>query len=108
MNAESTSVQQYRRAVPGKYRRLTLVEAPRGQTKIVLHVEALRKHYGAMEAVAGVIFDLRGGEIFGLLGHNGAGKTTLLSMLATLGVHRAAMPSFWAIVFVLNGEPSVI
>jgi hypothetical protein len=54
VNAESTSVQQNRRAVPGKYRRLTLVEAPRGQTKIVLHVEALRKHYGAMEAVAGV------------------------------------------------------
>jgi ABC-2 type transport system ATP-binding protein len=84
MNAESTSVQQNRRAVPGKYRRLTLVEAPRGQTKIVLRVEALRKHYGAMEAVAGVSFDLRGGEIFGLLGHNGAGKTTLISMLATL------------------------
>jgi ABC-2 type transport system ATP-binding protein len=84
MNAESTSVQQNRRAVPGKYRRLTLVEAPRGQTKIVLRVEALRKHYGAMEAVAGVSFDLRRGEIFGLLGHNGAGKTTLISMLATL------------------------
>jgi ABC-2 type transport system ATP-binding protein len=84
MNAESTSVQQNRRAVPGKYRRLTLVEAPRGQTKIVLRVEALRKQYGAMEAVAGVSFDLRRGEIFGLLGHNGAGKTTLISMLATL------------------------
>jgi ABC-type uncharacterized transport system ATPase subunit len=68
MNAESTLVQQNRRAVPGKYRRLTLVEAPRGQTKIVLRVEALRKHYGAMDAVAGVSFDLRRGEIFGLLG----------------------------------------
>jgi ABC-2 type transport system ATP-binding protein len=60
------------------------VEPSRGRGKVVLHVEALRKHYGAIEAVAGVSFDLRQGEVFGLLGLNGAGKTTLISMLATL------------------------
>jgi len=63
---------------------LRLVEPTRDEKKVVLHVEALRKHYGAIEAVAGVSFDLRQGEVFGLLGLNGAGKTSLISMLATL------------------------
>jgi ABC-2 type transport system ATP-binding protein len=62
---------------------LRLVEPPRENKKVVLHVQGLKKHYGAIEAVAGVSFDLREGEIFGLLGLNGAGKTTLISMLAT-------------------------
>ena len=48
-----------------------------------MHVDALSKRYGDKEAVSGVSFDVRQGEIFGLLGLNGAGKTTLISMLAT-------------------------
>lgn len=48
-----------------------------------LRVAGLRRHYGAIEAVAGVTFDVLQGEIFGLLGLNGAGKTTLISILAT-------------------------
>jgi ABC-2 type transport system ATP-binding protein len=63
---------------------LPLVDTSRGQKKVVLQVESLRKRYGSLEAVAGVSFNLYEGEIFGLLGLNGAGKTTLISMLATL------------------------
>lgn len=63
---------------------LRLVEPPGSRPKVVLHVHDLRKHYGTIEAVRGVSFDLRQGEIFGLLGLNGAGKTTLISMLAGL------------------------
>ncbi len=37
-----------------------------------------------VEAVRGVSFDVRPGEIFGFLGPNGAGKTTTLRMLTTL------------------------
>ena len=39
---------------------------------------------GAVHAVDGVSFEVRGHEIFGLLGPNGAGKTTTLRLLATV------------------------
>jgi len=44
-------------------------------------VEAFRKTYGDVEAVAGIDFTVAEGEIFGLLGPNGAGKTTTLECL---------------------------
>jgi sodium transport system ATP-binding protein len=42
------------------------------------------KSFGAVEAVAGLLLSVPGGEIYGLLGPNGAGKTTALRMLAGL------------------------
>jgi len=45
-----------------------------------LQVRGLRKHYGALEVVAGIEFSVRAGECFGLLGPNGAGKTTTLKL----------------------------
>jgi len=39
---------------------------------------------GEVQAVDGVSFECRAGEIFGLLGANGAGKTTTLRVLATI------------------------
>jgi ABC-2 type transport system ATP-binding protein len=43
-----------------------------------------RTRRGAVEAVRGVDFTVRAGEIVGFLGPNGAGKTTTLRMLTTL------------------------
>jgi ABC-2 type transport system ATP-binding protein len=54
------------------------------EARAIVDVRDLRKHYGPFQAVGGVTFDIREGEIFGLLGPNGAGKTTLISVLATL------------------------
>ncbi len=51
-------------------------------TRIDVHVRGLEKHYGAVEAVRGIDFDVRHGEIFGLIGPDGAGKTTAFNVLA--------------------------
>jgi ABC-2 type transport system ATP-binding protein len=44
----------------------------------------LRPRRSEIEAVRGVSFAVRRGELFGLLGPNGAGKTTVIKMLNTL------------------------
>jgi ABC-2 type transport system ATP-binding protein len=46
--------------------------------------EELRKHYKAVQALDGVSFSVREGEVFGLLGPNGAGKSTTVRVLTTL------------------------
>ncbi len=46
-----------------------------------IEVRGLVKHFGEVQAVAGVDFNVRRGEMFGFLGPNGAGKTTTVRML---------------------------
>jgi len=48
----------------------------------VLSVRSLAKHYGELEALCDVGFDLDAGETVAVIGPNGAGKTTLLSIIA--------------------------
>ena len=50
----------------------------------ILQVEGLKKAYGKLEALSGIDFEVRPGEIFALIGPNGAGKTTTLRIVATL------------------------
>jgi ABC-2 type transport system ATP-binding protein len=52
--------------------------------EIAISVSRLKKNYGDIEAVRGVDFEVRRGEVFGLLGPNGAGKSTTINMLCTL------------------------
>ena len=49
-----------------------------------IEVRNLKKSYGKLQAVQGVDFAARQGEIFSLLGPNGAGKSTTISMLSGL------------------------
>src|ERR1700732_4318346 len=46
-----------------------------------IDVNELRKSYGEFEAIRGISFEVRHGEVFGLLGPNGAGKTTTVEIL---------------------------
>src|SRR3954453_12994145 len=51
---------------------------------LAISVQGLRKTYGDFEAVKGIDFEVRAGEVFGLLGPNGAGKTTTVEILEGL------------------------
>src|SRR5229473_2469355 len=50
----------------------------------VIEVSNLTKRYGNVEALRGVSFSVKEGEVFGLLGPNGAGKTSTVEILEGL------------------------
>src|SRR5438128_8592417 len=64
--------------------RASLARADRLAAVDAIAVEGLEKRYGEVEALAGVSFAVREGEVFGLLGPNGAGKSTTVRILCTL------------------------
>lgn len=54
----------------------------------ILTVEDLHVRYGSYEAVKGVSFDLRKGEILGIVGESGSGKSTIARTL--IGLQKAS------------------
>ena len=61
-----------------------MADVPTDMVSQAVQVDGLRKHYGDVQALQGLSFEVRSDEIFGLVGPNGAGKTTTLRTLATL------------------------
>jgi ABC-2 type transport system ATP-binding protein len=55
-------------------------------------VAGLKKSFEQVEAVCGISFSVRQGELFGFLGPNGAGKTTTINML--IGLARPSAGTF--------------
>ncbi|MGH8991650.1 MAG: ATP-binding cassette domain-containing protein [Acidimicrobiia bacterium] len=58
--------------------------APGGEQPPAVEVLGLSKHYGPVEAVRTVTFQVAPREVFAFLGPNGAGKSTTIRMLCTL------------------------
>ncbi len=69
----------------------------RANTATCLNVTGLTKRFGGLVAVNGLDFELRRGEILGLIGPNGSGKSTVMKLI--MGIER---PSAGSIV--LDGE----
>jgi branched-chain amino acid transport system ATP-binding protein len=58
-------------------------------TNVLLKVTGLKVAYGGIQAVKGVDFEVREGELVSLIGSNGAGKTTTMKAI-TLSTWAAA------------------
>jgi ABC-2 type transport system ATP-binding protein len=72
---------------------------PHPGSRIPLRIESVAKHFGEVNALAGVSFEIHERACFGLLGPNGAGKSTLIRSI--VGRVRPDSGSIW--VF---GEPT--
>ena len=53
-------------------------------TNVLLSVQEISKRFGRQQALDGVSFGVREGDVMGLIGPNGAGKTTLFECVAGL------------------------
>jgi branched-chain amino acid transport system ATP-binding protein len=58
----------------------------------LLEARQVGKRFGGVQALSGVSFSIRRGEIYGLIGPNGAGKTTLFNLLT--GIYAPDAGSF--------------
>ncbi len=60
----------------------------------LLQAQGLRAAYGASQVLFGIDFDIKAGEVMGLLGRNGMGKTTLIRSLLGLKSPQAGSVHF--------------
>lgn len=58
--------------------------SPKAERSPLLTVESLVKRFGGFHALDGLSFDLKPGEILGLVGPNGSGKTTCINVISGL------------------------
>ena len=77
------------------------VQDPFANESVIVDMKDITKRFGTVEALRGVNFQVRKGEVRALMGDNGAGKSTLIKVLT--GVHT---PTSGQIIF--DGEAVTI
>jgi len=60
---------------------VSAVTSPRAANEVVLQCQGIERSFGGLKALKGVSFEVRAGEIFGLVGPNGSGKTTMVNVI---------------------------
>jgi ribose transport system ATP-binding protein len=68
---------------------------------VILSIQGITKEFDKVKVLDNVSFDLRRGEIMGLIGENGAGKSTLIKIIT--GIYFPTAGSLF-----LNGQPVMI
>ena len=61
--------------------------------ELLVEMVDIAKSFPGVRALEGAQFELRPGEVHGLVGENGAGKSTLMKILA--GIYRRDLGVFW-------------
>lgn len=74
---------------------------------ILVRVEGLSKHFGGVKALDNVSFDIKRGDIFGIIGPNGSGKTTLINCITGF-VKPTGGKVFYEDVNITGKEPHLI
>ncbi len=74
-----------------------------GDEDKVIEVRDVQRRFGDFYAVKGISFEVRTGEVFGLLGANGAGKSTTFRMLC--GLLPAAPDRYESPAWTSDGRP---
>ncbi|MDR2476335.1 MAG: sugar ABC transporter ATP-binding protein [Treponema sp.] len=72
-----------------------------GAADIILSIQGITKEFDGVKVLDNVSFDLKRGEIMGLIGENGAGKSTLIKIIT--GIYSPSGGSL-----ALNGRPAQI
>jgi len=70
----------------------------------LLNVDNARKAFGGLVAVNDVSFDVKDGELIGLIGPNGSGKTTMLNLIS--GALRPSAGQITLAGETISGEPA--
>jgi D-xylose transport system ATP-binding protein len=76
-------------------------EAAKPRQQPLLQLRGISKHFGAVQALSGVDFEVLSGEVVGLVGDNGAGKSTLIKTISGINIPDSGE-------YVFDGTPATI
>jgi branched-chain amino acid transport system ATP-binding protein len=71
-----------------------MTESPRSEPNVLLDVKDIESYYGTSQALFGISFDVRDGEVVTLLGRNGMGKSTTVKTIMGMLLPRRGSIAF--------------